>query len=65
MLKRHLTSAHNLTPVDYRERWKLPPDYPLVAPSYAARRSDLAKSIGLGKNRGTGKPASRRARKRA
>jgi predicted transcriptional regulator len=65
MLKRHLTSAHNLTPADYRERWKLPPDYPLVAPTYAARRSELAKNIGLGKNRGTRGRASRSARKRA
>jgi predicted transcriptional regulator len=49
MLKRHLTSAHNLTPAAYRERWKLPPDYPLVAPRYAAARSELAKALGLGK----------------
>ena len=65
MLKRHLTSAHNLTPAAYRERWKLPPDYPLVAPSYAARRSELAKAIGLGRSLGTGNRASGRARKRA
>jgi len=65
MLRRHLASAHNLTPSDYRERWKLPSDYPLVAPSYAARRSDLAKAAGLGRTHGRGGQASKRARKRA
>jgi predicted transcriptional regulator len=49
MLRRHLASAHNLTPADYRGRWKLPTDYPLVAPSYAARRSEMAKALGLGR----------------
>jgi len=48
MLKRHLTTAHQLTPAAYRERWGLKPDYPLIAPNYSARRSELAKSIGLG-----------------
>lgn len=47
-LKRHLKSAFNLTPAQYRERWNLAPDYPMVAPSYARQRSDLAKQIGLG-----------------
>jgi predicted transcriptional regulator len=65
MLKRHLTNAHNLTPAEYRERWKLPTDYPLVAPSYAARRSELAKAAGLGIRHGRGGQASKRARKRA
>jgi len=64
MLRRHLTSAHNLTPADYRERWKLPTDYPLVAPRYAARRSELAKALGLGKRDGAGGQAAKRARKR-
>lgn len=49
MLKRHLKSAYNMTPEEYRERWGLPADYPMVAPSYAKRRSSLAKDIGLGK----------------
>ncbi|MGH1455560.1 MAG: MucR family transcriptional regulator [Alphaproteobacteria bacterium] len=48
MLKRHLKTAYNMTPDDYRERWGLPADYPMVAPSYAERRSKLAKDIGLG-----------------
>jgi predicted transcriptional regulator len=48
MLKRHLKSAYGLTPAQYRERWGLPPDYPMVAPNYAKRRSRLAKDIGLG-----------------
>ena len=48
MLKRHLMSAYNMTPEQYRERWGLPADYPMVAPSYAKKRSALAKEIGLG-----------------
>ena len=48
MLKRHLKTAYNLTPETYRERWQLPPDYPMVAPNYAKQRSSLAKKIGLG-----------------
>jgi len=51
MLKRHLASAYNMTPDQYRERWGLPADYPMVAPSYAAQRSQLAKTIGLGTRR--------------
>jgi predicted transcriptional regulator len=50
--KRHLQSAHGLTPEAYRARWDLPPNYPMVAPDYAERRSELAKSIGLGTKRG-------------
>ncbi len=49
MLKRYLRSRYNLTPDEYRRRWGLPPDYPMVAPGYAARRSEFAKQIGLGK----------------
>ncbi|MGI4793356.1 MAG: MucR family transcriptional regulator [Janthinobacterium lividum] len=49
MLKRHLMTSYNLTPEAYRERWGLPSSYPMVAPSYAERRSALAKSIGLGR----------------
>ncbi len=48
MLKRHLKTAYDMTPEEYRERWSLPPDYPMVAPNYAKQRSKLAKEIGLG-----------------
>jgi len=48
MLKRHLKTAYNMSPEDYRERWGLPADYPMVAPNYAKQRSRLAKQIGLG-----------------
>ncbi|MFV3074754.1 MucR family transcriptional regulator [Niveispirillum fermenti] len=48
MLKRHLKTAYNMSPEEYRERWGLPPDYPMVAPNYAKQRSRLAKQIGLG-----------------
>lgn len=50
MLKRHLKTAYNMTPEEYRERWNLPADYPMVAPNYAKQRSKLAKDIGLGTN---------------
>lgn len=53
MLKRHLHSNYGLTPEQYREKWGLPSDYPLVAPNYAARRSALARNIGLGRNIGS------------
>ena len=49
MLKRYLRSRYDLSPEAYRRKWGLPPDYPMVAPVYAARRSDFAKQIGLGK----------------
>ena len=49
MLKRYLRSTYGMTPEDYRKRWGLPADYPMVAPAYAARRSEFAKKIGLGK----------------
>jgi predicted transcriptional regulator len=55
MLKRYLRSRYNLTPDEYRRRWGLPPDYPMVAPAYAARRSDFAKKIGLGRGVRRGK----------
>lgn len=48
MLKRHLKTAYDMTPDDYRQRWGLPSDYPMVAPNYAKQRSELAKTIGLG-----------------
>ncbi len=48
MLKRHLRTSYNLTPDEYRAKWQLGPDYPMVAPNYAKRRSEFAKKIGLG-----------------
>ena len=62
MLKRHLRSTYNMTPDEYRHRWSLPADYPMVAPNYAAQRSAFAKKIGLGRN-GGGK--GRRGRRKA
>lgn len=50
-LKRHLKTHYNLTPDQYREKWGLPADYPMVAPAYAERRSKLAKEMGLGQKR--------------
>jgi predicted transcriptional regulator len=55
MLKRHLSSSYNLTPEQYRERWGLDASYPMVAPNYAERRSALAKQIGLGTHRTSGR----------
>ena len=52
MLKRYLRSRYKLSPSEYRERWNLPADYPMVAPNYAKKRSDFAKKIGLGKGNG-------------
>jgi predicted transcriptional regulator len=54
MLKRHLKTAYNMTPEQYRERWSLGSDYPMVAPNYAKHRSSLAKKIGLGTKPRTG-----------
>ncbi|MFZ5609412.1 MAG: MucR family transcriptional regulator [Pseudomonadota bacterium] len=51
MLKRHLKTQYNMTPEEYRERWGLPADYPMVAPNYAEQRRKLAKKIGLGTGR--------------
>jgi predicted transcriptional regulator len=51
MLKRHLATSFNMTPDEYRKRWGLPADYPMVAPDYASRRSVLAKQNGLGRQR--------------
>jgi predicted transcriptional regulator len=50
-LKRHLRTRYSMTPDQYREKWSLPPDYPMVAPNYAAARSQLAKQMGLGQQR--------------
>ncbi len=52
MLKRHLRTAYRMTPDEYRAKWGLPSDYPMVAPNYAAQRSAFAKKIGLGRNGG-------------
>jgi len=59
MLKRHLNTEHGMTPDEYRARWDLGPEYPLVAPNYAATRRDLAKKIGLGR-----KPGQKRGRRK-
>lgn len=68
MLKRHLMSTYGMTPAEYRTKWGLPRDYPMVAPNYAATRSQLAKKIGLGKSPAkpvpAAKPAGRRGRPR-
>lgn len=51
LLRRHLKTAYNMTPQEYRERWGLPAEYPMVAPNYANHRSSLARRIGLGRRR--------------
>ena len=60
MLKRHLRTSFNLTPDEYRARWQLGPDYPMVAPNYAKRRSEFAKKIGLGQKARRKRGAKRR-----
>jgi predicted transcriptional regulator len=70
MLKRHLRSTYGMTPEAYRAKWGLPHDYPMVAPDYAERRSEFAKSIGLGRRKAaepepTPAPAKRGRRKAA
>jgi predicted transcriptional regulator len=60
MLKRYLRSHYDMSPEQYRAKWGLPPDYPMVAPNYAKQRSDFAKSIGLGR---AAAPATRGRRK--
>ena len=59
MLKRHLRTSYDMSPDEYRQRWRLPGDYPMVAPNYAAKRSDLAKRIGLGRKKGGRKSGPR------
>lgn len=59
MLKRHISTEHGLTPQEYRERWNLPADHPLVAPNYAEKRSELAREIGLGQD-----PKQKRGRRK-
>ncbi|KQN04882.1 hypothetical protein ASE85_07810 [Sphingobium sp. Leaf26] len=66
MLKRHLMTAYGMTPADYRAKWDLPSDYPMVAPNYAAQRKELALKIGLGRKRAdsvTAEPAAEPAAK--
>jgi predicted transcriptional regulator len=58
MLKRHLMTQYQMTPADYRAKWKLPPDYPMVAPNYAAQRRRLAHEIGLGRKASSAAPAA-------
>ena len=66
MLKRHLSSTYDMTPAEYRERWGLPADYPIVAPNYSARRSEFARQIGLGREAASEQPvAKEKKRKRA
>lgn len=66
MLKRHLMTHYNMTPADYRARWDLPADYPMVAPSYVEKRRAIAKAIGLGRkpgqkvNKASGKPGRKK-----
>lgn len=62
-LKRHLMANFGLTPDQYRKKWNLPPDYPMVAPKYAAVRSELAKSSGLGRLPKVAVPPAKRGRK--
>jgi predicted transcriptional regulator len=65
MLKRYLRTNFNMSPEEYRARWGLPADYPMVAPLYAEKRRDLAKKIGLGRKPGETAPKGRRPRKTA
>jgi predicted transcriptional regulator len=62
-LKRHLMAKYGMTPDDYRRKWNLPADYPMVAPSYAQERSEVAKRIGLGRSPASRPPKRRAARK--
>jgi len=62
MLKRYLRTQYDMSPDDYRRKWGLPADYPMVAPSYAKRRSEFAKQIGLGRISGAKKAARKTAR---
>ena len=66
MLRRHLMTHYGMTPDDYRAKWNLPKDYPMVAPNYSERRRELAKEIGLGsKGRGGGRKPTARGRAKA
>jgi predicted transcriptional regulator len=63
MLKRHLRTSYDMSPDEYRQKWKLPGDYPMVAPEYAARRREIAKKIGLGRKKGWRKVRAKRVGK--
>jgi len=72
MLKRHLRTTYGMTPEQYRAKWGLPPDYPMVAPAYAEKRSEFARAIGLGRHRAAPEPEpqpvpapAKRARRKA
>lgn len=64
-LKRHLLNRHGLSPEQYREKWNLPGDYPMVAPAYAAKRSALAKQMGLGRKAQEAVPKKQASRKKS
>ena len=64
MLKRYLQTNFSMTPQQYRAKWKLPADYPMVAPNYAEKRRTLAKAIGLGRKKGPDAPAAKATRRR-
>ncbi len=61
-LKRHLKTVYDMTPDDYRAKWGLASDYPMVAPAYAKQRSELAKAVGLGRQSRKATPKKRRAK---
>ncbi len=63
MLKRHLRNAYDMSPDEYRQKWGLRSDYPMVAPEYAARRSELAKKIGLGRKKAESRVKAKKVRK--
>ena len=63
-IRRHLRNAHELEPAEYRQKWGLPRDYPMTAPSYAERRSELAKASGLGRKKAEATPAAKGRGKR-
>jgi predicted transcriptional regulator len=64
-LKRHLATHHGITPEEYRAKWNLPADYPMVAPAYAAARSQLAKQMGLGRKKQEAAAPVKRTRNKA
>jgi predicted transcriptional regulator len=65
MLKRYLQTNFGMSPQQYRAKWNLPADYPMVAPNYAEKRRELAKAIGLGRKQGEEAPATKRGRRKA
>jgi predicted transcriptional regulator len=64
MLKRYLQTNYGMSPQQYRAKWNLPADYPMVAPNYAEKRRELAKAIGLGRKQGEEAPAAKRTRRK-